>query len=103
MLSIEDIHNAYPHSTNFDSEKIQHWIEVAEHALPAERVGDPRSHNAAKMLFVMHHMEKGARDLSAPHVVARMSLPGRRAATVRAPHPWSGTIYGEALIKSVRF
>ena len=103
MITTDDVVAAYPQAAEFDADTLAHWIDVANVAVPLERVRDPKTHAQAQMLFVMHHIEKPALNLMAPHVRARIGRPGRAAASVKAPHPWAGTPHGERLIAATKF
>ncbi len=104
MISAEDVKNAFPGVARYGDPAIEHWTAVANGAIYAERLKDPRSMRQVQILFVMHHLERPpVVNLKAPHVVARTTLPGRRAANPKAPHVWSGTKHGERLIAAVKF
>ena len=95
MITTDDVVAAYPQAAEFDADTLAHWIDVANVAVPVERVRDPKTHAQAQMLFVMHHIEKPALNLMAPHVRARIGRPGRAAAIVQLPPPGRGRQRGD--------
>jgi hypothetical protein len=100
MITVDDVRDAHPGAAKHPNEKIDLWVEVANIAIDEQRVKDPRTLATARMLFVMHQLEKPALDLNARHVVTRVRR-GRRGAL--APNPWLGTPHGERLLAAVRY
>lgn len=103
MISTDDVTAAFPQAASFDPETVQGWVDVANATIHEERVKDLRTLTVAQVAFVMHQLEKPALNLRAPHVVARVSVPGRNAAWVKTPHPWAGTAHGDRLRAAVKF
>lgn len=101
MITSDDVVAAFPRAASFDPATLEHWANVANHAVPNSRVKDPKTAQMSRVLFVMHQIEKPALDLNAPHVRARMGALGRTS--VKFAHPWAGTPHGDMLRKAVRY